>query len=235
MKRVIYITTNLITGHKYIGKSSRNSETYLGSGTILKNAIKKYGIENFKKEIIEECETLEELNEREYYWIQKYNAVESNEFYNLVDGGHGGGDNLSNHPHLDEIRKKISIGTSKAQMGRKHSKETIEKIRKSNIGIKKSPHTEEWKLEISSKLKGKKKPERSEEHRKNISDANKGKIPHNKGTYKEIPTDILEKIIEDNKNGKSIIKISKETGYSRHTITTNINKLKESYGKTIEV
>lgn len=226
MKRVIYITTNLITGHKYIGKTSRNSDSYLGSGTILKHAIKKYGEENFKKEIIEECDTLEELNEREYYWIKKYNAVESDDFYNLVDGGHGGGDNLSNHPHLDEIRKKISIGTSKGQMGRKHSKETIEKIRESNTGIKKGPHTEEWKKLVSEKLKGKKKPPRSKEHRENLSKSHKGQIPHNKGKYKKIPQDILEKIIEENKNGKSIIKLSKETGYSRHTITTNMNKLK---------
>ena len=224
MARVIYITTNLINGKKYIGKTSRDSESYLGSGTLLKLAIKKYGVENFKKEVIEECNTLTELNEREFYWIDKYDATSSDDFYNLVDGGHGGGDNLTNHPHLDEIRRKISINTSIAQMGRKHSKETIKKIRESNTGIKKKPHTDEWKALVSSKLKGKPKPPRSEEHKRRLSESNLGQVPHNKGNYTIIPEEILSKIIKDRTNGKSFNKLSVEYGYSIHIIKNNINK-----------
>lgn len=39
----IYITTNLINGKKYIGQKKGYNDTYLGSGKILKLAIKKYG------------------------------------------------------------------------------------------------------------------------------------------------------------------------------------------------
>ena len=53
----IYITTNNINGKKYIGQKKYDKEgkwkTYLGSGIILNRAIKKYGAENFSKEIIE--------------------------------------------------------------------------------------------------------------------------------------------------------------------------------------
>ena len=88
----IYITTNKINGKKYIGqkKYCGNYETYLGSGIALKNAIAKYGRENFTREIIEECETKDELDEREKYWIKYYDATNSDNFYNITNGGDGG-------------------------------------------------------------------------------------------------------------------------------------------------
>ena len=90
----IYITTNHINGKKYIGQKNYDKngrwKEYLGSGIILKQAIQKYGVDNFSKEIIEECETKELLNEREKYWISYYNAVKSNKFYNIANGGDGG-------------------------------------------------------------------------------------------------------------------------------------------------
>jgi group I intron endonuclease len=85
---VIYKTTNLVNGKFYVGKDAKNKKTYLGSGNILKQAIEKYGKENFKKEILEICTTLEELSEREKYWIKKLNAIGLG--YNLTEGGTGG-------------------------------------------------------------------------------------------------------------------------------------------------
>ena len=43
-----------------------------------------------QKEILEICQTKEELNEREKYWISYYNAVEDPNFYNRSEGGQGG-------------------------------------------------------------------------------------------------------------------------------------------------
>jgi len=45
----IYKTTNLINGKIYIGQSFKHNCKYLGSGIFLKRAIKKYGIENFRR------------------------------------------------------------------------------------------------------------------------------------------------------------------------------------------
>ena len=90
----IYITTNHINGKRYIGQRKYDKQgkwkDYLGSGVVLSKAITKYGIENFSKEIIEECNSKKELNEREKYWISYYNAVNSNDFYNIASGGDGG-------------------------------------------------------------------------------------------------------------------------------------------------
>ena len=48
---IIYKTTNLVNGKIYIGQDSNNNPNYLGSGKLLKYAISKYGIENFKLSI----------------------------------------------------------------------------------------------------------------------------------------------------------------------------------------
>jgi len=64
-----------------------NNPYYYGSGTALKLALKKYGRESFTKKILCYCETLEELNEKEQYYIKKYNAVEDPLFYNIAIGG----------------------------------------------------------------------------------------------------------------------------------------------------
>ena len=63
----IYITTNLINGKKYIGQKKfiRQWEYYLGSGRHFKNAINKYGKENFIREIIAIAYSKEEADKLE--------------------------------------------------------------------------------------------------------------------------------------------------------------------------
>lgn len=87
----IYLTTNKINGKKYIGqhKSEVFDKDYYGSGLIIRRATKKYREENFVVEVIEWCNSREELNEREKYWIAKNDAVESSDFYNKAYGGDG--------------------------------------------------------------------------------------------------------------------------------------------------
>ena len=84
----IYSITNIINNKKYIGQHyGFIDDNYLGSGTLIKKAITKYGKENFIKEILEITSNYEEMNNREKYWIEYYNAVESEEFYNIATGG----------------------------------------------------------------------------------------------------------------------------------------------------
>ena len=63
---IIYKTTNLINSKIYVGQDSKNNYNYLGSGIIIKKAIKKYGKENFKKEIIEYCNDKQKLDNVDY-------------------------------------------------------------------------------------------------------------------------------------------------------------------------
>ena len=84
----IYKTTNLINLKIYIGQKTSEifMPHYFGSGTKIKHAIKKYGVDNFKVELIEECFTLKDLDDREIYWIKFYNATDRDIGYNIMAG-----------------------------------------------------------------------------------------------------------------------------------------------------
>lgn len=91
----IYKITNKINGHMYIGQTMREpskrwehhlySATH-GSELHFHCAIRKYGWDNFTKEIIEECNDCD-LNEREIYWISYYNTFSNPNHYNMTAGG----------------------------------------------------------------------------------------------------------------------------------------------------
>lgn len=117
---IIYKTTNLINGKFYVGKDVKNNNSYLGSGKILKQAIEKYGIENFEKEILEYCSSIEELEEREKFWIRELNAIEQG--YNLTEGGTGGdtwtNSDIENHWNMGKSpwnKGKIGVYTSQTR------------------------------------------------------------------------------------------------------------------------
>jgi len=87
---IVYITTNLINGKKYIGKDEQNNPKYLGSGNLFKAAVKKYGRKNFHKEILAIACDKQDLCELESYYIDYYCAQTSDLFYNIAPGGNGG-------------------------------------------------------------------------------------------------------------------------------------------------
>jgi hypothetical protein len=67
----IYKITNLTNGKMYIGKHKTVNidDGYMGSGIIIKHALKKYGTENFRKEWLMFCEDEEELNYMERVYV----------------------------------------------------------------------------------------------------------------------------------------------------------------------
>jgi group I intron endonuclease len=222
---IIYKTTNLINGKIYIGKDKHNNENYLGSGKILKQAIQKYGKENFKKEIIEECKDEKLWLEREIYWIEYFNSTKIG--YNIALGGHGG-DTISNNPNKDDIRKRHSekmkdpnVNKNKAR-GRKpiikkrddpnwinpqKGKKCSSRGRPSNKkGIPNQKHSEWMKEnnpfrgkthseEHKQKLKEINSKPKSEEHKRKISETLKGNKPGNMRKV-EIESVIYESLTE---------------------------------------
>lgn len=149
----VYLTTNQINGKKYIGQHyGELNDGYLGSGTILKKAIIKFGRENFTKEILEICDNYELLNKAEEKWITQYNAVSNPNFYNIASGG------LNSNPiagMTEEAKqkraKKLSIAAAgkrnhfydqhfKSEQhpmyGKHHTKEAKEKMRTAKLGGK---------------------------------------------------------------------------------------------------
>lgn len=128
----VYMTINKINNKKYIGrkKYANHYKSYLGSGSVIKEEIKKHGRDNFYRTILENCNSEEELNEKEKYWIDYFNATQNNEFYNLANGGIGG-DTYSNLPkeQLDLIKQKLNHENENNPMfNKKHTKKTKQKI-----------------------------------------------------------------------------------------------------------
>ena len=103
----IYKIINCLNSKIYIGKDTSSDPNYYGSGVIINRAIKKYGIENFTKEIIDTAEAKADLAEKEKYWISFYNSMDKEIGYNISKGGDGG-DTISNNPNRDIIVKKLS-------------------------------------------------------------------------------------------------------------------------------
>lgn len=73
-----YKTTCVPTGQVYIGQSvimdQDKMKSYLGSGRLLRDAIRLHGYNNFKKEIIDFSIDQNELDESESYWVEFYQA-----------------------------------------------------------------------------------------------------------------------------------------------------------------
>lgn len=117
----VYETTNLVNGKKYIGVSvtKNNSDNYLGSGILLKQAIKKYGVDSFKKIILKEFDNEQDARDYEKILIEKLDVINDKNYYNLVSGGYGGG--VRKHPVSEETKRKIS----EAHKGKKLSRKRI--------------------------------------------------------------------------------------------------------------
>lgn len=138
----IYLTINTVNDKKYIGqhRSDKYDKGYLGSGILINKAIRKYGRRSFEVEIIESCDSNEDLGLAEIFHIWQNKAVESDEFYNLSHGGNGC------CKQTEEVKRKISNANS----GLKRSDEMKEKVSKANAG---NTHTEKTKEIIRQKRK----------------------------------------------------------------------------------
>ena len=165
----IYRITNLINSKTYIGqhKYKKLDDSYMGSGVYIKRAINKYGIENFKKEIlvfnISKKEHID-LLEKTFIASERGKGIAE---YNIANGGKGS----AGHKMPESAKRKLSERSKGNQYhtGHHHSEETKRK----------------WSEERKGKNAGKNNPmygkHFSEEIKKKLSDSHKGKPGYWKG------------------------------------------------------
>jgi group I intron endonuclease len=242
---IIYKTTNLINQKFYVGKDTHNNPNYYGSGKRLKLAIQKYGIENFKKEIIEICDSMEKLNERERFWIKELNAI--NEGYNISLGGDGG-DTISNNPNKKLIGKRHSEKMKDPFVNKNKAKGRVVRLKKKDDpnwinprlgkpspligrttnkkGIPNPKHSEWMKknnpfkgrtLSDEHKLKLKKlaSKPKSDEHKRKISETLKGNKPGN-----------MRKVIVDGVEYESLSYAARQVGIPTSTMKNRLKSPK---------
>jgi len=117
MKNFNYIITNNINSKQYIGAHSTNNinDSYMGSGLLIGRAKKKYGEENFDREILCYTKTIEEAFKNEILLIKKYNTLVPNG-YNI----HPGGGPNNGGPHSKESNQKNRESNIGRQAGKNH-------------------------------------------------------------------------------------------------------------------
>lgn len=134
MKGYIYKITNKVNNMSYIGQTRYTVEfrwrqhQHKKDSCYFHRAIHKYGIENFNVETLEECD-VSKLNEREIFYIAKYNTF--NKGYNLTIGGDGRKKIVTDNQY-DEIKELYLSGFSSHKIATLYNvdKATILKILK---------------------------------------------------------------------------------------------------------
>ena len=166
----IYITTNECNGKRYIGKHSHSSfdKHYYGSGTVLNNAIRKYGIECFSVRPIDWASSKDELNQKEIWWIDLFHANyrDNDDWYNILGGGEGftsmdvSGKNhpLYGKPMPDNIKQKISETKTGVSINLHHTQEFKERMRNLMLNKKFSEETLRKMSENHADFSGSKNP-----------------------------------------------------------------------------
>ena len=194
MLYTIYKITNLLNGKIYIGKHQTKNldDNYFGSGKNICSSICKYGVENFRKEILFIFDNEKEMNAKEEELVTDEFVLEDTN-YNLCPGGKGGWGYIN------------SSGLN-LMNGVKHSKESKEKISKSKKGKK---HSEDTKRKLSENSWAK---TNSDMHREHISrlHLNKTKTKEHKEKISNKLRNIKKEIVEcprcNTKGAKPIMK-----------------------------
>ena len=162
---IIYKTTNNINKKVYIGQTikslNKRKKAHLYNSTkgydnYLYRAIRKYGENNFKWEVLCECNSNDELNEKEQYYIKKYDSY-GDGGYNMTAGGEG----IFSYRHTEKHKKFMSkrmSGKNNPMYGRDRSGKNNPMYGIDRKGQLLGPkfHTEETKKKIRQKLLGRK-------------------------------------------------------------------------------
>lgn len=204
----IYMTTNNITGLIYIGQKHSDiflGTKYLGSGKKLLLAIDKYGKEAFSTHLIEQVNSKELMDEREIYWIAKYNSTRRDIGYNLSTGGNvnrsfiGENNPYYGQHHSEESRKKMRehhahlFGKNHPNYGNHLSDDAKHRISHANTGRIKTEEEKQKRIDTINDHGGF-GWWINDAYRIKLSNALKGKNIHTKGR-KHINNGIQSKMV----------------------------------------
>lgn len=103
----IYQITNLVNNKIYVGvhKTSHLDDGYMGSGKVIRHAIEKHGLENFRKDILEFFQNAKDMYAREKEIVTEEFLLRE-DVYNLRRGGHGGFDYINSQ---EELRREKNL------------------------------------------------------------------------------------------------------------------------------
>lgn len=148
---LIYMATNIVNGKKYIGqttysleyrKAQHIQESKRDEGFEFHAAIRKYGVDSFIWEILEDnILDRDTLNRKESYWIGIHDSYNSG--YNMTQGG-------ENNPMFAEKSKIRHLNKVRSEEWRKNHSQIMKEV------VARNGFSEEHRKKISEKLKGNK-------------------------------------------------------------------------------
>lgn len=102
-----YKITNLINGKYYFGVHRTNNinDGYMGSGVAINRALRKYGVSNFRKEILKYFDTENEMYNYEEMIVDE-REINNEQCYNMILGGRGTKSHLSMEKYIDKEKMK---------------------------------------------------------------------------------------------------------------------------------
>lgn len=144
---LVYKTTNIVNGKFYVGvhKTNNINDSYLGSGKLLKYAIRKYGKENFVREVLYVFDSKRDAYLKEQEIVNSVFLIQ--DVYNLKKGGEGGWDHVSKLRENEEFKKKVSKTLSRVT--KKSHENGILPGWKSWKGKKRKPFSSDHKKKMS--------------------------------------------------------------------------------------
>jgi len=248
---IIYKATNKITNKIYVGQTTHTldkriknhiKESKIDSNRPFMLSINKYGVDNFIFETIDSANNLDELNDKEIYWIDFYNSVSPNG-YNITGGGQG-----KKMKTTKELSKLISEGLKKSKKWQeiRNSEEYVKKMKESFINSAKGKKfTPKHKEKIWEKNK-----ERILKFNKSTSkkwivvdkDNNINRITGKEKYFENLGMDTgdisrMSKILSEGKNRKRYngYYCFIDNGESNETILNIVSKLDEFYNTEIKI
>lgn len=232
----IYLITNIINNKKYVGQVVQHrgyllrfkehlQSTEYANTRYLSNAINKYGTDAFIVELIEDNIPESEIDDKEKFYIDKYNTFYTNNLgYNMTHGGQG----VHGYEHTNDDKLKI----------RYHSKQLWKDLKNDPQRL----YSRNKK--ISDKLKGHSK---SEEHKANLSKAAKKRFENEPGTFtgKHHSEETKEKLRKyhiknyiamlDKNTGEELMVFESSMQAAKYVIDNNITKNMSAFTRILSI
>lgn len=233
---IVYKAENLINKKVYVGRTVHPIEdrqwghvnaAKKNSKTVFHNAIRKHGADNFQFSVLCQCDSYEEMNEKEKYFISLLNSQIPNG-YNMTPGGDGlpkGWKSPMKGIHFlsDEAKEKIS----KSLMGKKQSEETRKKRRESLKQSYAEGRRISWNKGLTKETNASVKAQSSNGHvawNKGLKGFLKGRVTWNKGLTKATDSRLLKQAEKVTGNVAWNKGLTKDTDVRMKIISEKVSK-----------
>lgn len=228
---IVYKATNLVNGKIYIGVTRKTLEERIYSHCMNSKrkrllfglALDKYGKENFKWDIIDTATTEKELNEKEVFYIDLYDATNREIGYNISKGGInpvlvGENNGMYGKTHTEEARRKMGLPSNGKTWEERFGEETAKKLHLTHGDNRRGDKNGMYGVHRF----GTDNPFYGKHHSKEYSEKFSKRITgEGNPNYKDL-SGITDLLVKEYSEGASLRELSRRYKYSTHRIAKEL-------------